>query len=163
MSRGPVGSPLARVGNLPKASTPRRLLGSGIEFLAYSMAAGFFTAVGLAFGGLLGLLWVPLMLAVVASRDLNSGSFSLGKRIGSMRVVDIQTAEAASNVQALTRNSYYLVLIFLMIVPLAKIAVEGFFLMLVAIDTMMVIASDRGRRLGDFLAGTQVVPVAGGN
>jgi len=146
---------------LPKASLVRRLLGSGIEYFVYCMAIFLFSVIGLfASGGLFGILWVPLMLAMVGLRDLNAGTFSLGKRVGNMRVVDRRTALPASNSQALLRNSYYLVLVTLMLVPIVKFVFEGFFFVLMITDAMMVIASPTGRRLGDHLAGTQVVQVS---
>lgn len=156
----PVGAPVQARLDLPKASTSRRLLGSGIEYLIYTTTIGLASALGIFTGGILGFLWVPFMLVVVGIRDLNAGAFSLGKKIGHMRVLDLKTAQPASNYQALLRNSYYLTLIFLMIVPYLKFAFEGIFLTLIIIDTLIVISSPTGRRIGDYMAGTQVVPVA---
>ncbi len=155
-----VGAPKARQVSLPKASTARRLLGSGIEYLAYSMTITIFSIFGLLTGGLLGLLWVPLVFVLIALRDINGGTFSPGKRVGNLRVVDLRSARQASNFQALVRNGYYLGLVLVMFVPLLKFVAEVFFFLFLVIDVMMIVASPGGRRLGDYLAGTQVVPVA---
>ena len=156
----PVGAPKARQVSLPKASIARRLLGSGIEYLAYSMTIAIFSFFGFFTGGLLGLVWVPLVFVLVALRDLNGGAFSPGKRVGNLRVVDLRSARPASNFQALARNGYYLGLVLLMIVPLLKYLVQGFFFLFLVVDVMMIVASPGGRRLGDYLAGTQVVPMS---
>ena len=141
----------------PKPSTARRLLGSGIEFLAYSVAILILNVVSPLTGGAIGFLAVPLLLLMVGLRDVKSGKFSLGKRVGGMRVVDARTLLPASDTQALKRNSYYLILILLMIFPLVKVAPTAFFKLLLLIDVLMIFASRNGRRLGDHLAGTLVV------
>ncbi len=138
----------------------RRLLGSGIEYFTYSTAITVFSLIGILTGGLLGLLWVPLLLIMIGMRDLNAGAFSLGKRVGGLRVVDLRSAQPPSNPQALLRNSYYLALVFLMLIPVVKYPIAGLFFTVLVLDTLMVIASPTGRRIGDHLAGTQVVSVA---
>ena len=60
----------------------------------------------------------------------------------------------------LARNGYYLGLVLLMIVPLLKYLVQGFFFLFLVVDVMMIVASPGGRRLADYLAGTQVVPMS---
>jgi len=119
-----------------------------------------FSVIGLGSGGLLALIWVPIMLAMVGLRDLKAGAWSLGKRVGDMRVVDLKTAQRASNLQGFLRNSYYLVLVALMLIPIVKFLFTFLFVAFVVMDTLMVLTSPVGRRFGDIIAGTQVVPMA---
>jgi uncharacterized RDD family membrane protein YckC len=145
------------MGPLPKASPPRRLLGSGVEYISYVAFATFLYIFDSFFGGALFFLFF-ILLALIVMRDFNAGAFSIAKRISQMRVVNIKSGQQASNVQAILRNSYYLGLPLVAMVPLAGGPVASFFFMtFVAMDVMMILANPRGRRLGDFLAGTQVV------
>jgi len=140
---------------LPKATTHRRLLGSGIEFGAYVTGAWVIAVLDF-ITGLMGLLCLVLF-GLIVLRDCNAGLFSIAKRIGSMRVVHSQTGLPASNAQALLRNSYYLALLLIAILPLVDLATSPMFTLFVFVDMVMIIANPKGRRIGDFLAGTQVI------
>lgn len=152
----PVGAPTRAIA-LPKASAVRRLAATGIEYMIYlvalwiAIAASPWTALT---AGVVGPLLICTLLAV---RDLRGGAFSLNKRLAGLRVVDVKTGLAASSVQALGRNSYYIVLLLLMALPGVEFFGVWPFKMLVAIDALMILVNPAGRRLGDFLAGTQVV------
>lgn len=145
------------LGPLPKASTARRFLGSGIEYIAYCIGVWVITLLDLVSGGILGIL--ALFLAgLIFLRDFNGGAFSISKRVSRMRVVDYRTGHATSNTQAIVRNSYYLVLpIIATFIPLLDTVTSIFFMLFIGLDIMMVMASPKGRRLGDLLARTQVV------
>jgi uncharacterized RDD family membrane protein YckC len=149
-------APLSRAGALPKAETPRRLLGSGIEFIVYVACGWVIVGLEILSAGLLGLLSLVLVLLVVL-RDFNAGAFSIAKRVSRMRVVDRQTRAPASNVQALIRNGYYLGLLVLTVFPFIDIPVLFFFKLFIILDILMILSSPTGRRLGDLLASTQVV------
>ncbi len=151
------GSPIQTAGRLPKAGAARRLLGSGIEFLAYCVLLIVIAGSSLSSGTLLSLLNL-LPCALVLARDVDGGSLSLGKRIAGMRVVDRKTWSTASNGQALLRNSYFALILFFMAFPafLGCLATPFFFAM-AGFDALSIMVSGSGLRLGDRIAGTQVV------
>lgn len=145
------------IGPFPKSDTGRRLLGSGIEYFAYVAGAWAITLLDSITGGILGFLAV-LLVCLVVLRDFKGGAFSIAKRVSQMRVVDLRTGQAASNAQALLRNGYYLGLLFIAaVLPWIDWLSSALFTMFVVLDIAMIFASRRGRRLGDFLARTQVV------
>jgi uncharacterized RDD family membrane protein YckC len=146
---------------LPKASTSRRLLGAGTEYLFYSVAQGIAVAISLATFGVMDFaVALPLALGI-ALRDSHSGLFSLEKRIGQMRVVDFKSGRPISNSQAFKRNVYYLIPPLTMIFPLVGLEALLFSLFEVCVlaDVLMIVFRQDGRRIGDLLAGTQVVQV----
>lgn len=153
-------SPSQGVGPLPKASTGRRLLGSGIEYLSYLVGTWIITVLDFFTSGVLGLFSI-LLLVLIVLRDFNGGTFSIAKRVSQMRVVDLRTGQAASNGQALLRNGYYLILLFIgAFIPWIDLVSSSFFTMFILLDVLMIMASRSGRRLGDILARTQVVEEA---
>ncbi len=144
-------------GPFPKASTFRRLLGSGVEYVVYVVCVGLVVAMDLATLGAAALSAL-LPIGLIALRDCNAGAFSLAKRISHMRVIAMRSGQSASNSQALFRNSYYLGLLLLAtILPWFSWLFSIFFTAFVALDVLMILASPQGRRLGDMLADTQVV------
>lgn len=146
---------------LPRASAGRRLAGSGVEYLVY--LAGITALAILSFLLVLDLLLVPFLALFIAMRDVSSGRYSIAKRIGNMRVVQFGTGLAATNRQAVLRNSYYVTLATLMALPIVLDTLAAtFFYGLVVIDTLMIVGSSDGRRLGDLIAGTQVVHAKAG-
>jgi uncharacterized RDD family membrane protein YckC len=150
------------IGPLPRAHAVRRLAGSGIEYLAYSVTVKVMLAISALSLGTLDALIVPFLVLMIALRDVRSGLFSLGKRVAHMRVVQIGSGLPATNRQAVLRNSYYLVLVILMAFPLLPVdlGVASLFYSCVVIDVLMIVATRSGRRLGDLLARTQVVSQA---
>jgi uncharacterized RDD family membrane protein YckC len=146
---------------LPKASTSKRLLGAGAEYLFYSVAQGIAVAISAATLGVFDFVVALPLVIGIAVRDSHSGLFSLEKRIGGMRVVDAKSGQPISNGQALQRNSYYLVPPLIMILPLMGLEslLFSLFEVCVLVDVLMIVFRKDGRRIGDLLAGTQVVQV----
>jgi uncharacterized RDD family membrane protein YckC len=149
-------SPTRDIGPLPKAGIRRRLLGSGIEFTAYTLYVCILS-IPAALSGVAGIFFL-FLVALIVIRDFNAGAYSIAKRVGHMRVVNAKNGQAISNSQALIRNSYYLALSIAAIFSWMGIFLVLFlFLMFIALDIMMILVNPRGQRLGDFLASTQVV------
>jgi uncharacterized RDD family membrane protein YckC len=123
------------------------------------MAAISFTTLGF-----FDVLLVPPLVLMIGLRDVHAGLFSIGKRISRMRVVEYGTGKPATNSQALLRNSYYMALTFLMIPPiiLVDLGTTTFFMLLIVIDVILISFGKDGRRIGDWLARTQVVQEAKG-
>jgi uncharacterized RDD family membrane protein YckC len=141
---------------LPKSRTLPRLLCSGTEFGIYFIAVLFIAGLDVLSAGVAGLLCLPLA-ALIGLRDVSAGTFNLGKRISNMRVVDCRTGQPASNLQALGRNSYYCGLLLVAAFPLIDMATSPMFALFSALDVIAIISNPKGRRLGDFVAGTQIV------
>ena len=146
----------------PRASRPRRLLGSGIEFFAYFIGGLIVLAMDSLTFGILGL--AALVIAgLIFLRDFNGGVVSIAKRVGRMRVVGYKTGEPASNTQAFLRNIPYFVLFILFAFPIPIPFIDASFMalfsLLVGFDILLIFANPQGRRMGDLLAGTQVVEV----
>ena len=150
--------PIAKeVGPLPPASRPRRLLGSGIEYVTYVLCAWVVTALDLFTGGVAGLLALGIA-ALILLRDLNAGALSIAKRVSQMRVVDWKTGQPASNLQGLVRNFYYFgLLIVAAFLPFGDVLSSLLFTLFIVLDLAIIFANPRGRRFGDILAGTQVI------
>lgn len=156
--RRPVGASEEQL-TLPKARPVPRLFASGIEFMIYLVALWVILVLSAITGSVAGIVLPLLLCAVVAIRDLRGGMYSLSKRLAGLRLVDARTGLAASNVQGLVRNGYFIVLLLIMAIPLAEFIATVPFKMLVVIDGLLVLVNPAGRRLGDFLAGTQVITV----
>lgn len=153
-----VAPPRPMAVSLPRASVGRRLAGSGVEYMAYSAVMGVLTVFSIVM--VLDLVLVPFLALFIAVRDVSSGRYSVAKRIGRMRVVQLGTGLPATDRQALVRNSYYIVLATLMVLPIGLDTLAAtLFYACVAVDLLMIAGSSDGRRLGDHLAGTQVVHV----
>lgn len=155
-SRLPVGASTQAL-SLPKAKAVPRLAAAGIEYLLYLVGIWLVITFSLATGLVAGLIG-PLPLSVlVALRDFRGGALSISKRVAGLRVVDRKSGLVASNFQALIRNSYYVLLLLLMALPGGEFVAVWPFKMMVVTDGLLILVNPRGRRLGDFLAGTQVV------
>lgn len=148
-----------RLIRLPKAKTGRRLAGSGFEFLVYAIGATMIIPLSVLLLDIA--ITVPLFL-MIALRDTHGGRFSLEKRLGRMRVVKYGTGLPIENRDALKRNGYYLVLIGATVLPFLPIDAfsSGLFHLAVVVDALMISLREDGRRMGDLLAGTQVVQEA---
>jgi uncharacterized RDD family membrane protein YckC len=151
-----VGKNSSPVPALPKSKTAPRLLCSGAEFGGYFIAALLIAGMDVLSAGLAGLACLPLAV-LIGLRDVSAGSFNPGKRISNVRVVDYRTGKSASNLQALGRNSYYCGLLLVAALPLIDVATSPLFASFVVLDVIAIISNPKGRRLGDFIAGTQVV------
>lgn len=142
-----------------KPSTLRRLLGAGLEFALYDATAVVVVLVSLMTLGAADFVAALVMIVFISIRDSNSGLFSLEKRLGRMRVIKKRTGRPISNLDAWKRNCYYLLwpaLALLPFLPLDAFAMSMFQIFLL-VDLAMILFREDGRRLGDFLAGTQVV------
>jgi len=144
---------------LPKAGTAQRLGGASLEWFIYQFGCGLIAVLSASTFGLAdAIIAIPLAL-LIAIRDAHSGLFSIEKRLGRMRVVKFDSGEPISNVDAFKRNSYLLLMPIGMALPI--IALDALLLTLfefmVLVDVLMIVFRSDGRRLGDLLAGTQVV------
>lgn len=150
---------LGPVVDLPPAGVVNRLGGSGIEFAAYGLIAFVLLIVSLPTGGAADFLITPFLLLMVAVRDTNCGALSLAKRIGMMRVVKRPSGLPISNYEALLRNVYYLVVVATFAVPFFNALPMTLLLLLIATDVLLVFFGEKRLRIGDWLAGTQVVEI----
>jgi uncharacterized RDD family membrane protein YckC len=140
-----------------KPSSSRRLLSSGIAYITYAILIGFLTTLDTFTANSFGPLGLFLLMLMIVLRDLNQGAFSIARRTSLTKLVDEQTGRPASNSQVIVRNSYYLLLLLLLaFLPMSDCLIALILLFLV-LDCVMIVAGPRGRRLGDILAGTQVV------
>ena len=147
---------------LPRAPGSSRLMGAGLEFFLYELLVGAICVVSFVTGGVGDFVFGVGLLLLIGIRDSNAGRFSLEKRMAGLRVVKTGSGRAISNVEGLKRNAYYLLL------PLASIfafigidqVLMAIFQVFVVLDVMMIMTRRDGRRLGDLMAGTQVVPAA---
>jgi hypothetical protein len=153
---------------LPDTTIGRRLGSSGVEYLLCLLAEMFTgsligvlsivpilgTAVGVLIGGLFSLC-AALYWAV---KDTAGGRRSLGKRLGTMQVVDAATGRQATNSQAVIRNSYFIVASLIAMIPGIEVLGWALFATAAGIDSALIFHDGGGRRMGDHLAGTQVVP-----
>jgi len=145
---------------LPKAELPRRLGGAGLEFFILTvieligMSLSPFTAL---ISGMLASLFNAVYMAV---KDIDAGKYSIGKRVGSTRVVDSASGAPASTKQAILRNAPYIACWTVAILPdpFGSFGFMAVFLFIL-VDLGLIVADPLGRRLGDRLAKTQVVPV----
>jgi uncharacterized RDD family membrane protein YckC len=136
-----------------RADPRRRLLASGPELLlllGLEIAAAPFLPVGIV---------VSLCIAGwFAVRDLVGGALHPGRRLAEVRLVDAATGRVPTARQALVRNLPYILGWLVAAVPGFEIAGWAFLALAGAVDLGMVLADPLGRRLGDRLAGTKVVP-----
>jgi len=142
------------IGQLPKAPVIGRLFGAAIEYFACSVLLIIGDVAGI-FGS--SVVTAPLLIGFLCLRDVAGGRLSIGKRIGSLRVVDAKTGQLASTSEGMLRNSYYIALAVASFIPILNVAVSVLFALMMTIDFMMVVISPQGRRFGDHIAGTQVV------
>lgn len=145
---------------LPKADLSRRFGGAALEVVTFfvldiigALLSPFTFFVSGAFTSLMVALYVVV-------KDFNGGSMSVGKRVASTRLVDVSSGAPASAKQALIRNSYIVVGWICAAIP-DPVGFVGWIIVAfsILVDVLMVFASPRGLRLGDRLAGTQVVPM----
>ena len=91
--------------------------------------------------------------------DIDGGKWSLSKRLTVTRVVDRETGEIPSRGRLVMRNSYYLILCLLSAIPLIEWATLSLVVTVMFIDLIVMVATPDSRRIGDFIANTQVIPV----
>lgn len=154
----PMPSPPSDIDPLPKPNNPRRFI-PGAELVAYIIIAGILTTFDLfSFGGGMFGLGGLLLVTLLVLRDFNGGTFSISRRVSGTQIVDQRTGRRASNIQTVLRNVYYIApLAIALVLPMAAFLALFAAALFLVIDLVMILVSRHGRRLGDFLAGTQVV------
>lgn len=136
-----------------RADPRRRLLASGPELLlllGIEVAAAPFLPIGVGVS-----LAIALWFTV---RDLVGGALNPGKRIAEVRLVDAETGRVPTTRQAILRNLPYILGWLVAAIPGFEVVGWAFLAMAGALDLGMVLADPLGRRLGDRIAGTKVVP-----
>ena len=139
---------------LPRAELGRRLGGSGLEFLVLfglEVASAVFVPVGVVLS--------LLAAGYFATKDLGGGRYSLGKRIARTRVVDAQTGQVPPAGRLVLRNAHLSLGFLMAVVPGFEVLGWALLALGATVDLLMLVADPQGRRLGDRLAHTQVVPV----
>jgi len=144
--------------HLPEASVMRRAAASGLE-------TGLLFALLVLFSGLAPVtlfmteIFCVLLAVYWGLKDIDGGRWSLSKRLTVTRVVDRTTGEVPARGRLVMRNSYYLVLCLLSAIPGIEWATLSLVLGVMLIDVVVMVATPRSLRIGDFIANTQVVPV----
>jgi uncharacterized RDD family membrane protein YckC len=159
----PAPQPIPRVGTalvqVPRPPLARRLGGSALEFLTMLGIEVLGTVLAPFTWGITGALTSLLVATYVGLKDLGAGRYSFGKRAVSVRIVDVVTLDRANNLKCFLRNLPYVVAWAVAILPVVGDIVGWSALgLLVLVDIGLILATPSGRRLGDYLAGTQVVP-----
>ena len=154
-SPAPGGGALVQV---PRPPLARRLGGSALELLTLLGIEVLGTVLAPFTWGITGALTSLVDAAYMSLKDMGAGRYSFGKRAVSVRVVDVTTLERASNLKCFLRNLPYVIAWAIAILPLLG-DIVGWSAMglLVLVDLGMILATPGGRRVGDYIAGTQVV------
>ncbi len=143
---------------VPRPPLPRRLGGSALELSTLVVLEIIGTLLmGVTFGvsGAITSLLAALYMGV---KDLGGGRYSFGKRAVGTRVVDATTLQRASAGKCFLRNLPWVLFWALAVVPVIGDFVGWSLLGVMALlDVGLIVAPPTGRRLGDLLAGTQVV------
>ncbi len=155
----PAASPDASLVVVPRPPLARRLGGSALELgtligveLVGTLLMGFTFGVSGAISSLLGAIYMGV-------KDLDGGRYSFGKRAVGTRVVDVKTLGRASTGKAILRNLPWVLAWLIAVIPVVGDSIGLPLIGLMALlDVGLIAATPTGRRLGDFLAGTQVVP-----
>lgn len=143
---------------LPRASVVRRVAASGLE-------TGVLLGLLVLFSGLapvtmfLTEIFCVLLAIYWGVKDIDGGKWSLSKRLTVTRVVDRTTGEIPPRGRMVVRNSYYLVLCLLSAIPMFEWATLALVGGVMLVDLIVMVATPDSRRIGDFIANTQVVPV----
>lgn len=138
---------------LGRAAPGRRLLSSGPEvlvLLGLEVAVAPFVPVGVLVS-----LFIAAWLAV---RDLGGGVRHPGRRLAGVRVVDAATGAVPTPQQAVVRNLPAILCWVLAVVPGVELLGWAGLLLLGVVDLTLILADPLGRRLGDRLASTKLVP-----
>jgi len=160
--RHPVSERPTSLRVLPRAPRGRRLLGAGLEYVTYEVglaAIAFISFMTVGVGD--AAVALPLLI-LIAIRDSRSGLFSIEKRFAHLRVVKAGSGQPIRDLDGLKRNFYYLIPPLVALLPFLPLdyLVVSIFQALLILDILMILFRQDGRRLGDLLAGTQVVPAS---
>ena len=127
----------------PKAQVFNRLIAKFVDLLIVAAAMTLSFPVG----------WMGGVTYVLIGDGL-SGGRSLGKRLIGLQTVIPQSQEVSGFKESIIRNSPLALAFLLYQVPYVGWAVAG---AIVVIEGLLVIGNDRGLRLGDEIASTQVL------
>jgi len=136
--------PLA-VGVYPKAQVLNRFIAKLIDLFLAAAAAEVIAPVGFLAG-----------LAYLLVADGFSGGRSIGKRLIGLQTILPDTRESAGFRESIIRNIPFAVAHVAFSVPYVGWLAAA---VIVAFEAVLIIGNERGRRLGDELAGTQVLDV----
>ncbi|MFH1468112.1 MAG: RDD family protein [Pseudomonadota bacterium] len=143
---------------VPRPPLPRRLGGSALELFTLLGIELLGTILSPLTWGITGALTSVIDAVYMSLKDLGGGRWSFGKRAVSARVVDVTTLDRADNLKCFLRNLPYVIAWAIAILPLVGDFIGWSALGLLAlVDLGMIIWSPTGRRVGDYIAGTQVV------
>lgn len=142
----------------PRAELKKRIGGSGAELAGMALIE----IVGLALAPftfmISGVLASGFNAAYMAAKDMDDGKLSVAKKIGGRKVVAVDTDLPISNKQAWIRNAPYIGAWAFAMLPdpfgMLGLALVG---LMAVVDIGLIWTDPRGRRLGDRLAGTQVI------
>ncbi len=152
-------SPSTELVVAPRPPLARRLGGSALEagtLILVEAIGVLLMGVTLGVSGALTSLLAAVYMGV---KDLDGGRYSFGKRAVGTRVVDAKTLERATAAKCFLRNLPWVLFWTLAIVPVIGDFIGWTVLALMAVvDIGLIVATPTGRRLGDLMAGTQVVP-----
>lgn len=144
---------------VPRPPLSRRLGGSALELstlVVLEIIGSLLMGITVGVSGAVTSLVAAVYMGV---KDLDGGRYSFGKRAVGTRVVDVKTLQRASAGKCVLRNLPWVLFWALAIVPVIGDFIGWSLLGIMALlDVGLIIATPTGRRLGDLLAGTQVVP-----
>jgi uncharacterized RDD family membrane protein YckC len=138
-----VGVHPLRVGIYPKAQVLNRFIAKLIDLFVAAAAAEVIAPVGFLAG-----------LAYLLVADGFAGGRSIGKRLIGLQTILPETRESAGFRESIIRNIPFALAHLAFAVPYVGWLVTA---AIVAFEAILIIGNDRGRRLGDELAGTQVL------
>jgi len=133
------------VGIYPKAQVLNRFIAKLIDLFLAAAAAEVIAPVGFLAG-----------MAYLLVADGFAGGRSIGKRLIGLQTILPDTREAAGFRESIIRNIPFAVAHLVFAVPYVGWLATG---AIVAFEAILIIGNERGRRLGDELAGTQVLDV----
>jgi hypothetical protein len=136
-------------GVYPKAQVLNRGIAKLIDLLIVAAAGQMFMPVGF-LGG----------LAYILIADGFAGGRSIGKRLIGLQTVLPDRREAAGFRESIIRNLPFAVALLAFAVPYVGPYVGWLVLLvIIAFEAVLIIGNEQGRRLGDEVAGTQVLDV----
>jgi len=136
----PFGS---NAGMYPKAQVLNRFIAKLIDLFIVAGAAGLVDPVGFLAG-----------LAYILVCDGFAGGRSIGKRLIGLQTILPETRAAAGFRESIIRNVPFAVAQMAFAVPYVGWIVSA---VVIAFEAVLIIGNEQGRRLGDELAGTQVL------
>lgn len=107
-----------------------------------------------------GLIYAPIYLLFKDYDDKRSGKSSTGKRAMGLRVIEVGTNRSPSQSTAFLREAYWIFFLFYVLLEVIGKAPIWLFVLwagFLLIEITAVLYDPKGRRVGDRIAGTQVV------